>query len=328
MPVSLLTGASGFVGSALARSLLKAGHHVRVLLRPASDRRNLQGLDVEPIEGDLREPESLVAAVDGCHYLFHAAADYRLWVPEPASMYRSNVDGTRALMQAALHAGIERVVYTSSVATLGTNADGSPADEETPSRLEQMIGHYKRSKFLAEQLVQQMINKDGLPAVIVNPSAPIGPRDIKPTPTGRIVVDTLHGRMPAYVDTGLNIAHVDDIAQGHLLALDKGVVGQRYILGGDNLGLRELFGIICEQVGIAPPRLKLPHALVLPVAWCMEQFSRFSGTEPVATVDGVRMARKRMYFSSAKACAQLGYQSRDARLAVADAVQWFRDNGY
>src|SRR5215212_7565522 len=238
MPLSsglcLVTGATGFVGAAVARILLKAGHRVRVLARPESDRRNLAGLAVEVTQGSLEDATSLAAAVAGCRYLFHVAADYRLWVPDPAAMFRANVDGTRALMLAALAAGVERIVYTSSVAVLGI-VSGGLADEETPSRAEDMIGPYKLSKFRAEEAVRELIEEQGLPAVIVNPSTPIGPGDIKPTPTGRLIVEAARGRMPVFVDTGLNLAHVDDVALGHLLAARSGQVGRRYILGGENL---------------------------------------------------------------------------------------------
>ena len=325
----LVTGATGFVGSAVARRLLDAGHAVRVLVRPGSDRRNTDGLDIEIAEGDLADPASLAGAVAGCTGVFHVAADYRLWTRDPAPMVAANVDGTVNLMRAAAEAGASRIVYTSSVATLGLGADGGPADEKTSSTLGDMIGPYKRSKFLAEAEVRRMATEDGLPAVIVNPSAPVGPRDVKPTPTGRMIVEAAAGRMPAYVDTGLNLVHVDDVAAGHLLAFDKGAVGERYVLGGDDMSLKDILGAIAEIVGGKPPRVRLPHGLILPMAYVAEAWTRISGgDEPFATVDGVRMARKKMFFSSAKAMESLGYRPRPAIEGVADAVAWFRDNGY
>ena len=325
----LVTGASGFVGSAVARCLIDAGFDVRVLVRPDSDRRNIEGLAVEVAAGDLTDGNSLARAVDGCRALFHVAADYRLWVPDPAPMFRVNVDGTRHLMQAALAAGVERIVYTSSVATLGSRRDGQPADEDTPSTVADMIGAYKRSKFLAEAEVRRMIEDDGLPAVIVQPSAPVGPRDVKPTPTGRMILEAAMGRMPAYVDTGLNVVHVDDVARGHLLAFEKGVVGERYILGGEDMSLKHILVEIAAITGRPAPRVRLPHNLILPIALVAEAWTRLrGGGEPFVTVDGVRMAKKRMYFSSAKARRDLGYGARPARQALADAIAWFRENGY
>ncbi len=325
---TLVTGGNGFVGSALVRLLLGQDHQVRVLARPGSDRRNLERLDVDLVEGDLTDAASLQWAVKGCSHLFHVAADYRLWIPDPERMYKTNVDGSRDLLRAAADAGVNRMVYTSSVATLGINRDRSPADETTPVSLADMVGHYKRSKFLAEQAVLELVQEQGLPVVIVNPSTPIGPRDVKPTPTGRIIVDALRGKIPAYVDTGLNIAHVDDVAAGHLLAFERGEPGRRYILGGENLSLQAILGIICDYAGLAPPRLRLPHNAVYPFAWLAEQWARVSGKEPFATVDGVKMSKKFMYFSSALAQQALGYESRPARLAIEDAIDWFRENGY
>jgi len=243
---TLITGANGFIGSAVMRHCLDAGKDVRVIVRPDSDRRNLDGLPVEIFEGDLHDKTSLEKAVKNCNTVFHVAADYRLWIPDPDYMYQTNVTGTRNLMLASAEAGVEKIVYTSSVAVLGMNKDGSPANEETQISTNDMIGHYKRSKYLAEKEVTKLINESGLPAVIVNPSTPLGPRDIKPTPTGNIVLETLNDRMPAYVDTGLNIVHVDDVAKGHLLAFEKGKTGERYILGGENLSLQAILGIICE----------------------------------------------------------------------------------
>ncbi|MCB1747410.1 MAG: NAD-dependent epimerase/dehydratase family protein [Gammaproteobacteria bacterium] len=324
----LVTGATGFLGSAVARALVAAGEEVRVLTRAGTDPANIAGLDVEVCHGDLLDAASLARACAGCRALYHVAADYRLWVRDPAVLYRVNVDGTRALMEAALAAGIERIVYTSSVATLGLHADGRPADEDTPVTLAAMVGHYKRSKFLAERAVDELVSTRGLPAVIVNPSTPIGPRDIKPTPTGRIVRDAALGRIPAYVDTGLNVAHVDDVAAGHLLAFARGEVGRRYILGGDNLALKDILGVVAEWCGRPPPRIRLPRRAVYPVAWVAEAWARLTdGPEPQATVDGLRMAKKKMYFDCARARRELGYTSRPARAAIVDALAWFEARG-
>lgn len=325
---SLVTGATGFLGSAVMRCLLAAGHEVRILARPDSDRRNVQNFPVEIAEGDLRDPASLKNAVRSCDNLFHVAADYRLWVPDPGTMTAINVQGTRSLLIAAFEAGVKRMVYTSSVATLGFTPDGSPADENTPADAAAINGHYKRSKYQAEQMVRQMTADHQLPLVIVNPSTPIGPYDIRPTPTGRIVVDTLTGRMPAYVATGLNIAHVDDIAQGHLLAHQHGKTGERYILGGDNMTLLQILQTIDGITGTQRNRINLPIPVMLPLAWLMEKTALITGTEPRATLDSIHMAKKLMYFSSAKAERELGYRHRPAIEALQDAIQWFRDNGY
>jgi dihydroflavonol-4-reductase len=321
---ALVSGASGFVGSAVVRRLVRAGYTVRVLVRPTSDRRNLKQLQVEQVIGDLTDSASLYQALIGCTSLFHVAADYRLWAPDPASIYASNLIGTRNIMQAALEADVKRIVYTSSVATLGRNADGQPADELTPALLDDMVGHYKRSKFLAEREVREMVEKHGLPAVIVNPSTPVGPGDIKPTPTGRMVADAAKGRMPAYVDTGLNIVHVDDVAAGHLLAFQRGQIGERYILGGENLSLKQILVMIAGFTGRHPPRVRLPHDLVLPLAYIAEGWARMAGYQTLTlTVDGLRMSKKRMYFSSDKARQELGYAPRPAADALRDAVNWF-----
>lgn len=325
---TLITGGTGFVGSAVLRALLGAGREVRALIRAGSDRRNLQGLDAEICIGDLTDAASLKQAVAGCDSLYHVAADYRLWIPDPEQMYRTNVEGTRNLLRCAAEAGAERIVYTSSVAALGLSTDGSPADETTPIHPGDKIGHYKKSKYQAEQVVLSLVREQGLPVVIVNPSTPIGPRDIKPTPTGRIILDTLNGRMPAYVDTGLNIAHVDDVAAGHLLAFEKGAAGERYILGGEDMSLKEILAAACAVAGLRAPRIRLPHNAVLPVAWLMERWAGITGREPMATVDAVRMSKRNMYFSSRKARENLGYRSRPAAEAIADAVFWFNDNGY
>jgi dihydroflavonol-4-reductase len=325
---SLVTGATGFVGSAVAHALVNAGRDVRVIVRPTSRRENLGDLDVEVYEGDLTDPASLRAALNDCDQLFHVAADYRLWARDPQQIYRSNVDGTINIMDAAHEAGVRKIVYTSSVATLGLTADGSAANEDTPTSIEQMVRPYKRSKYLAEQEVINRSRQSGLPVVIVNPSAPIGPRDRKPTPTGRMILDAAAGRMPAYVDTGLNIVHVDDVAQGHLLAAERGRLGERYILGESDMHLKEILTLVAEVAGQKPPRIRLPHAAVMPVAWVSEAIARFTGIEPRVTVDGVRLAKKTMFFSSQKAIDQLGYRPRAARNAVEDAVSFFRENGY
>lgn len=325
---SLVTGANGFVGSAVARCLLEAGHEVRCLVRAGSDQSNLKGLPVEISEGDLRDVSSLKRAVSNCENLFHVAADYRLWVPDPETMYDINVKGTQELILAAYEADVSRIIYTSSVATLGINPDASPANESTPSSLNNMTGHYKRSKFLAEQVVQHLTNKHQLPLVIVNPSTPVGPRDIKPTPTGQIVLDTLCGRMPAYMSTGLNVAHVDDIAQGHLLAHMHGKTGERYILGGENLHLIQILQAIDEIIGKKIKRMNISMGMMLPVAWIMEKVAIATNTQPRASVDSIRMAEKKMFFSSEKAIRDLGYQYRPSSEAIQDAVTWFQNNGY
>lgn len=322
-----ITGATGFIGSAVARAFLQAGYRVRALLRAHSARDNLAGLDVETAVVDLAAPGDLLTALAGCRGLVHVAADYRLFVPDPAPLYRVNVDGTRALMQAALAAGVQRIVYTSSVAVLGHRDDHKPADETTPAQLAGMIGHYKRSKFLAEAEVMQLVNNNGLPAVIVNPSAPVGPGDIKPTPTGRMVLEAARGRMPAYLDTGLNIAHVMDVAQGHVRAYQRGEIGRRYILGGDNLALREIFTLIARLAGRRPPRLRLAPGLLMPVAWCAERWARLTHGVPRLTRDELAMARHPMYYSSARAERELGYTHRPAEAAFRDALAWFAVHG-
>jgi dihydroflavonol-4-reductase len=323
---ALVTGATGFVGAAVARALGSAGWQVRALARKGSDHGNLEHLKVEIVEGDLADAASLERALVGCGALFHAAADYRLGARDPKSLYGTNVDGTRRILTAAHTAGVERVVYTSSVATIGIPADGSPGDETTSVTLGDMIGHYKRSKYLAEEVARDAA-RSGMSVVIVNPSTPVGPGDIKPTPTGRLVLDAAAGRMPAYVDTGLNIVHVDDVAAGHLLAHERGRSGERYILGGQDMTLREMLGVIAALVGRKPPAVRLPYAAILPIAYVAEAFAMLSGRTGRITLEGVRMSRKRMFFSSGKAVRELGYRFRPPIEAFADAVRWFRERG-
>jgi dihydroflavonol-4-reductase len=325
---TLITGATGFVGSALAHKLLARGESVRVLVRPTANRRNLEQLPVKIAAGDLTDPASLAAAVKGCHTLFHVAADYRLWVPDRARMFQNNVEGTRQLMLAAAEAGVRRIVYTSSVATLLPRPGGHPADEADAGSAADMIGAYKQSKHAAEIVVRELIALQGLPAVIVHPSTPIGPRDIKPTPTGKIVVDAASGRMPAYVDTGLNVVHVDDVAEGHILALERGSIGRNYILGSENMSLAAILATVAELTNRRPPRIKLPHGLVIPIAGMAELWAHATGREPFATREAVKLARKTMFFSSERAILELGYRPRPARDAIADAVAWFREHRY
>ncbi len=327
MATTLITGATGFVGSAVARVLAGRGHQLRLLTRASSDRRNIAGLDAELVTGDLTQPESLARAAAGCRYVVHVAADYRIWVPDPDAMLRANVAGTVAMMRAAQAAGVERIVHCSSVAALGVNPDASPADETVPLLPEAIVSTYKRSKYEAEQAVLDLVRRESLPVVIVNPAAPVGPRDIKPTPTGRMIRDAANGRIPAYVDTGVNVVHVDDVAEGHALALERGRIGERYILGGENLLLRELLTLVAEVAGRHPPRIALPIGPLMPVAAVMEAWARLTGMEPMVTRDHLKMARKKMFFSSDKAIAELGYRARPVRQAVEDAVAWFRANG-
>ena len=323
----LVTGATGFVGSAVVRKLLAEQKAVSVLARPNSIRANLEGLNVTIREGDLTDQASLKTALQGCDGLFHIAADYRLWTKDSNELYRNNVDGTRNLMQAALASNVQRIVYTSSVATLGVFADGRVSDEQTPVSLDDMIGHYKRSKYLAEQVVDELVRSADLPAVIVNPSTPVGPRDIKPTPTGRLIYDALREKIPAYVDTGLNIAHVDDVANGHLLAYKKGAIGRRYILGGEDLSLQEILTEVANYCGHKPPTIKLARQLVVPIALISQAWAHLTnGPEPRATIDGLKMSKKKMFFSSARAIEELGYASRPAREAIHEAIDWFRGN--
>jgi dihydroflavonol-4-reductase len=323
---ALVTGATGFVGAAVARALARDGWTVRALIRPSADRRNLADLELELAQGDLNDVASLERAARGCVALFHVAADYRLGASNPEELYRTNVEGTRNMLGVARDAGIERIVYTSSVATIGIPRDGSPGNERTPVTLADMVGHYKRSKFLAETVAREFA-LSGVPVVIVNPSTPVGPGDLRPTPTGSMVRDAAAGRMPAYVDTGLNIVHVDDVAAGHLLALQRGRSGDSYILGGEDLTLREILTQIARLVGRSPPRIRLPAAPLLPLAYIAERVARLTGGSTRLTVEGVRMARKRMFFSSQKASEDLGYRARPATQALRDAVAWLRTQG-
>jgi dihydroflavonol-4-reductase len=325
---TLVTGATGFVGSAVAKALREAELPVRALVRPGSMRSHLGGLGLELIEGDLRDRGSIARAMRSVRYVFHVAADYRLWARDKREIYAANVEGTRNVMQEALRAGVERVVYTSSVATLTLRPDGAPADESAPLSEDHGIGAYKRSKIAAERLVDAMVANEGLPAVIVNPSTPIGPRDVKPTPTGRIIVEAARGRIPGFVDTGLNLVHVDDVAEGHLAALRCGAIGERYILGGANVPFAEMLTDIARLVGRAPPRLRIPRAVALPVAYAAEAAARLTGREPFATVDGIRMSEHRMFFTAAKAERDLGFRARPYRQGLEDAIRWFRDAGY
>jgi len=322
--LAFVTGASGFVGSAVARTLLASGYRVRALVRPTSPRTNLDLAGLEIVEADMRDGRAVQKAVAGARYVFHVAADYRLWAPDPGEIIRNNVEGTRVVLRAAQAAAVERIVYTSSVATLRLDPDGAPADENAMLSEDRAIGAYKRSKVAAEALALQMTAGDGLPVVVVNPSTPIGPRDVRPTPTGRIIVEAASGRMPAFVDTGLNLVHVDDVARGHLLALQRGDIGQRYILGGENVTLASMLEMIANLVGRRAPRIRLPRRAVYPIAFASELIAHFTKREPFATLDGLRMAKYRMFFTSAKAQAELGYTARPAVEALRDAIAWFR----
>jgi dihydroflavonol-4-reductase len=324
----LVTGASGFVGAALTRAALARGYQVRALVRASSPRTNLSGLELEICEGDLRDPASLECALDGVRYLFHVAADYRLWAADPDVIMQANLEGTRNIMRAALQQRVERVVYTSSVATLRVHGATAPVAEDAPAAEHETIGVYKRSKVAAERAVERMIADAGLPAVIVNPSTPVGPRDVKPTPTGRIIVEAARGKMPAFVDTGLNLVHVDDVAAGHLLALEHGRIGERYILGGDDVSLRTMLGTIAGLVGRKPPTLQLPRWPLYPLALAAQGVGKLRGKEPFLTVDALKMSRHQMFFSSAKARAELGYTARPYAQGLADALDWFRAAGY
>lgn len=324
----LVTGASGFVGSSVARLAQEAGFDVRVIHRRDSPRGNIDGRGYELVEADMRDAAAMTRAMDGVRYLFHVAADYRLWAPDPEEIVRTNVEGTRTVMDAALQCGVEKVVYTSSVATLNVRGATGPVNERARLDEHDAIGAYKRSKVAAERVVEAMITQQGLPAVIVHPSTPIGPGDIKPTPTGRLIVQAATGKMPAFVDTGLNFVHVEDVAAGHLLALHKGPVGEHFILGGDDVTLRELLASVAEIVGRKPPRIELPRWPLYPLAMLAEAAAKVTRREPFVTVDGLNMSRYMMFFSSAKAQAELGYTARPYRHALTDAIAWFEKAGY
>jgi len=323
----LLTGASGFIGSAVARALVEEGFSVRALVRPESRRDHLAALGIEIVEGRIDAADSVTAALVSRRYLVHVAADYRLWARDQREIFAANVEGTRAVMQAARNAGVERVVYTSSVATVEPQPDGSPADERAFMAETAASGAYQRSKIMAERLVREMVSA-GLPAVIVNPATVIGPGDARPTPTGKIIIAAATGRIPAFVDTGLNLVHVDDVARGHVAALRRGRIGERYILGGDNVRFARMLGDIAELAGRRAPRLRIPWYAALPVAWAAQAAARLTGREPLATVEGVRHARDRMFFSTVKAEQELGIRARPYREALADALAWFRGAGY
>lgn len=324
----LITGGSGFVGSAVVRKLIFRGHDVRVLVRHSSPLDNLEGLDVELAFGDLIEPQSVQQAMTGCEAVIHVAADYRIWVPQADKMFQANVDGTQNVLDGAIAAGIRRLVYTSSVATLGLPKGECAANEDTPIETTDLIGPYKTSKYVADKLVTKSAGGSAMEIVIVHPSTPIGPRDIRPTPTGKIVIEAASGRMPAFVDTGLNVVHVDDVAEGHALALERGLPGRRYILGGENMTLAEILRAIAEIVHQKAPKVRIPHGAVMPIAAIAEAWGHLTGKEPFVTRDGVKLARKRMFYSSDRAICELGYRPRPAREALGDAIDWFKQHGY
>src|SRR6202049_749918 len=326
--LAFITGATGFVGSHVARVLAEQGADLRLLIRSSSDPRNIQGLKADWVVGDLRDPASIERAMAGCDVVFHVAADYRLWVREPEQMYRANVEGTRAVLDAARKNHVRRVVYTSSVATVGFTSNGRPADEDSPVALDKMIGHYKRSKFMAEEVALEA-GRSGMDVVVVNPSTPVGEQDIKPTPTGRIVVDFLKKKFPAYVDTGLNLVDDTEGARAHLAALEKSRSEQRYILGGENLTLKQILDKLAEITGLPSPKLRVPYVLALATGVVDEVVTgRLLGREPRATIDAVRMGRKKMYVSSAKAERELGWRTVPVDDALRRAARWFQANGY
>jgi dihydroflavonol-4-reductase len=326
--LAFVTGATGFVGSHVARVLAEQGADLRLLIRSGSDPRNIQTLNADRVVGDLRDPASIEKAMAGCDVVFHVAADYRLWVRDPQQMYRANVDGTRALLEAARKNKVRRVVYTSSVATMGFTSNGHPADEDFPVSLHNMIGHYKRSKFMAEEVALEA-GRGGMDVVVVNPTTPVGEQDIKPTPTGRIVVDFLKKKFPAYVDTGLNLVDVAECARGHVAALEQGRTGERYILGGENLTLKQILDKLAAITGLPSPRIKLPYAVALAAGVIDEVVTgRILGREPRATIDAVRMGRKKMFVSCAKAERELGWKTVPVGDALRRAVDWFQANGY
>jgi len=323
---AFVTGATGFLGSHVARALESAGSDLRLLVRANSDTRNVEGLRADRVVGDLCDPQSIERAMAGCDAVFHVAADYRLWIPDPAPMYRANVEGTQAILNAARKHGIKRVVYTSSVATMGFKSDGSLADEDSPVALSDMIGHYKRSKFMAEQVA---LDARGVEVVLVNPTTTIGERDVKPTPTGRIVLDFLKKKFPAYVDTGLNLVDATECAHGHLMAYEKGRSGQRYILGGENLTLKQILDKLAAITGLPSPTIRVPYFVALATGVVDELVTgRVMGKEPRATIDAVRMGRKKMFVTSAKAERELGWKIVPVDGALRRAAEWFRDNGY
>ncbi|HEY6183040.1 MAG TPA: hopanoid-associated sugar epimerase [Terriglobales bacterium] len=325
---AFVTGATGFVGSHVARVLAEKGADLRLLVRPSSNLKNIEGLKAEQVVGDLRDPESLEKAMSGCDAVFHVAADYRLWVRDPEQMYKANVEGTRGLLKAAKKSGVRRVVYTSSVATMGFTSNGYLADESSPVSLDNMIGPYKRSKFMAEQVAMEAGHKE-LDVVTVNPTTPVGDHDIKPTPTGRIVVDFLKKKFPAYVDTGLNLVDVDECARGHVEAFEKGKSGERYILGGENLTLKQILDKLAAITGLPSPTIKVPYVVALATGVVDEVFTgRIMGKEPRATIDAVRMGQKKMFVTSAKAEKELGWKQVPVHNALQRAVEWFRANGY
>ena len=319
----LVTGASGFVGAAVARRLAPTGCRIRTLMRPSSPRANIDGLGVQVHEGDMRDPGAVASAMKGVRWLIHAAADYRLWAPDPAEIIDCNMRGTQVVMEAALSARVERIVYTSSVATLSPCHGGAPSSERDRLAKHDAIGAYKLSKVLAEDLIDRMISDRALPAIIVHPSTPIGPGDIKPTPTGRIIVEAARGRIPVFVETGLNLVHVDDVADGHLRALERGRIGERYILGGQNVAFSTMLADIARLTGRRAPKLKLPHGAILPVAYAAEMAARVTGREPFVSLDSLRMSKHLMFYSSEKAEKELGYRARPYRHALADALEWF-----
>lgn len=324
---AFITGATGFIGASIVRELLNDGHQVTALVRNGSDTANLEGLEITILRGDLHDQQHLVKGMTGCDWVFHAAADYRLWCPAPQAMYHANVDGTRTILEAALIAGVKRVVYTSSVGTLGNPGDGTPGTETTAVNLSDMVGHYKKSKFLAEREAEKFVDK-GLDLIIVNPSTPVGPFDIKPTPTGKIIVDFLNRKMPAYLDTGLNLIAVEDCARGHILAAEKGQVGQKYILGNRDLTLREIFGLLEQLTGLSAPKVRLPYTPILLAAYANEAISRLTGNEPLIPLAGVQMAKKFMFFDASKAVRELGLPQTPVEQALQRAIDWFRANGY
>lgn len=325
---AFLTGGTGFVGASLARLLLKQGLKVKALARKGSDRRNLDGLDVEIVEGGLLDKDAIENGVRGCRYAFHVAADYRIWIPNPDSMYEANVAGTEIVLRAAAKAGAERIVHCSSVAAVKVPDDQTAVDETSEyAGLDEIVGHYKKSKYLADVLALKL-GKEGMPVVVVNPAAPIGPYDIKPTPTGKLVVDFLNGRIPSYIDTGLNIVHVEDVALGHWYAAQKGRVGQRYILGGENLTLKEVLDLLAEVSGRPGPKFKTPYAIAVAFSAVDTALAIVRGTTPLAPLDAVKMAKHYMWFKSDKAKKELGFAPRAAKIALKDAVEWYVANGY